>query len=83
MRVAEQRGWNIVEVYEDHGVGGGKARDKRPGFHRLSTDAAKGRINMVAAWALDRLPHVPGGGSGIRRPGRWVHFELGHVIWND
>jgi DNA invertase Pin-like site-specific DNA recombinase len=54
-RVAEQRGWNVIEVYEDHAVSGAKARDQRPAFQRMATDAAKGRINMVAAWALDRL----------------------------
>lgn len=55
LRVAEQRGWNIVEVYEDQAVSGAKARDQRPAFQRMANDAAKGRINMVAAWALDRL----------------------------
>lgn len=55
LRVAEQRGWNVVEVYEDQAVSGAKARDQRPAFQRMANDAAKGRINMVAAWALDRL----------------------------
>jgi len=54
-RVAEQRGWHVVEVYEDHAVSGAKARDQRPAFQRLCTDAAKGRINHIAAWSLDRL----------------------------
>jgi DNA invertase Pin-like site-specific DNA recombinase len=54
-RVAEQRNWEVVEVYEDHAVSGAKAIDKRPAFQRMSLDAAKGRINHVAAWALDRL----------------------------
>jgi DNA invertase Pin-like site-specific DNA recombinase len=55
MRVAEQRGWTITEVYEDRAVSGAKARNQRPAFQRMVNDAAKGRINMVAAWALDRL----------------------------
>lgn len=55
LRVAEQRGWDVVEVYEDQAVSGVKARDQRPAFQRMANDAAKGRINMVAAWALDRL----------------------------
>jgi DNA invertase Pin-like site-specific DNA recombinase len=54
-RVAEQRGWQIIGEYIDHGVSGAKRRDQRPAFDRMCTDAAKGHINMVAAWALDRL----------------------------
>lgn len=53
--MAEQRGWDVVKVYEDAGVSGAKARDQRPAFYRMATDAAKGRINMIAIWALDRL----------------------------
>jgi DNA invertase Pin-like site-specific DNA recombinase len=54
-RVAEQRGWEIVEVYTDQAVSGAKSIDKRPAFQRMCTDSAKGRINHIAAWALDRL----------------------------
>ena len=55
LAVAAQRNWEVVEVYEDHGVSGAKSRDKRPAFQKMATDAAKGRINMVAAWSVDRL----------------------------
>jgi DNA invertase Pin-like site-specific DNA recombinase len=60
--VAERRGWNVIEVYTDEGISGAKGRDKRPAFDRLLKDASRGKINLVAAWALDRigrsLPHV-------------------------
>ena len=54
-RVAEQRGWRIVETYVDHGISGTKGRDKRPAFDRLCKDASRGKIDVVAAWAIDRL----------------------------
>lgn len=54
-RVVEQRNWHVVEVYEDRGVSGAKARDQRPAFQRLCTDVAQGRINHIVAWSLDRL----------------------------
>lgn len=61
-RVAEGRGWSIVETYIDHGISGAKGRDKRPAFDKMLKDASRGRINLVAAWSLDRigrsLPHV-------------------------
>ena len=29
-QVAERAGWQIVQVYKDHGISGAKGRDKRP-----------------------------------------------------
>jgi DNA invertase Pin-like site-specific DNA recombinase len=55
MRVAEQRGWAVVEEYVDHGISGAKARDKRPAFNKLTQDAAQGKLDVVAAWAIDRV----------------------------
>lgn len=53
--VAERRGWQIVRTYEDAGVSGAKGRDKRPGFDTMMRDAARGRFDVVAVWAVDRL----------------------------
>jgi len=55
MRVAEQRGWHIVAEYVDAGISGAKGRDERPEFARLCRDASGGKLDMVAAWALDRV----------------------------
>ena len=54
-QVAEQRGWQIVEVYEDAGISGSKGRDKRPAFDQLHKDCARGKLDLVAAWSIDRL----------------------------
>jgi DNA invertase Pin-like site-specific DNA recombinase len=53
--VAARSEWEIVEVYRDGGVSGGKGRDKRPSFNRLIKDATTRKINMIAAWSVDRL----------------------------
>jgi DNA invertase Pin-like site-specific DNA recombinase len=59
-RVADQRGWDVVEIYLDHGVSG--VRDRRPALDRLRKDATHGKLDVVAAWSIDRLgrslPHV-------------------------
>jgi DNA invertase Pin-like site-specific DNA recombinase len=55
MRVAEQRGWLIVEEYIDQGISGSKGRDERPSFKKLAKDAAGGKLDMVAAWSIDRV----------------------------
>jgi DNA invertase Pin-like site-specific DNA recombinase len=54
-RVAEQRGWQVVETYVDHGISGSKGRDERPAFKKLTKDAAAGKLDMVAAWSIDRV----------------------------
>jgi DNA invertase Pin-like site-specific DNA recombinase len=53
--VAARSEWEIVEVYRDAGVSGGKGRDKRPAFDRLIKDATTRKIDMIAAWSVDRL----------------------------
>jgi DNA invertase Pin-like site-specific DNA recombinase len=53
--VAVRSGWKVVGVYEDAGISGAKGHDKRPGFDRLLKDATARKINMIAAWSVDRL----------------------------
>lgn len=53
--VAARSEWEIVEVYRDADVSGGKGRDKRPAFNRLIKDATTRKINMIAAWSVERL----------------------------
>ena len=54
-QVAAARGWQVVEVYKDHGISGAKDRDKRPAFDRLHKDATRHRFDIVMAWSVDRL----------------------------
>jgi DNA invertase Pin-like site-specific DNA recombinase len=54
-RVAEQRGWHVADIYEDHGISGSRGRDQRPAFDKLCKDAARGKLDMVRAWSIDRL----------------------------
>lgn len=48
-------GHEVVEVYEDFGISGGRGRDKRPAFDRLHHDAARRKFDIVMAWSVDRL----------------------------
>jgi DNA invertase Pin-like site-specific DNA recombinase len=54
-RVAAARGWELVAVYEDAGISGGKGREKRPGLDKLLNDAGRRRFDVVMAWAIDRM----------------------------
>lgn len=53
--IASRTGWEIVQVYRDHGVSGAKGRDKRPAFDALCKDASRRRFDVVMAWSVDRL----------------------------
>ena len=53
--VAKRARWKVVEVFEDHGISGAKDRDKRPAFDRMLKAVTARRVDMVAAWSVDRL----------------------------
>src|SRR5262245_30195516 len=53
--VAERHGWQIVEVFADEGVSGGKSRNDRPSFDALCKCVTRREFDLVAAWSVDRL----------------------------
>jgi len=52
---ATQRGWHVIGEYVDHGFSGARGRDQRPAFDRLCRDAVAGKLDVIAAWSVDRL----------------------------
>ena len=54
-RVAEHRGWLIVQTYEDQGISGAKGRDQRPAFDAMLKDAVRRRYDILMVWSIDRL----------------------------
>ena len=54
-KVAEARGWQIVETFSDAGISGAKGRKDRPGLDQMLRDAQRGRFDVVMAWAIDRI----------------------------
>lgn len=52
---AAQRGWQVVEVFEDAGISGAKGRNQRPGLDALLKAATRGRFDVAMAWAVDRM----------------------------
>ena len=53
--VAERSGWTIVRVFEDAGISGAKGRDQRPGYDALLKAVHRREVDIVAAYAVDRL----------------------------
>ena len=54
-KVAEHRGWVIVQTYEDQGISGAKGRDQRPAFDTMLKDAVRRRFDVLMVWSIDRL----------------------------
>lgn len=52
--VADRRGWQ-VQVFEDAGISGSKGRDKRPALDAMLKAVTRGKVDVVAAWSVDRL----------------------------
>jgi len=59
-RLAQQRGWEVIDEYTDQGVSG--AKEGRPGLDRLLSDGQAGLFDVLLVWKLDRLarslPHL-------------------------
>jgi DNA invertase Pin-like site-specific DNA recombinase len=54
-QIAERRGWQVVEQYSDAGISGSKGRDGRPGLDQMLKDAQRRSLDVVMAWAIDRI----------------------------
>src|SRR5436305_731657 len=52
---AEHRGWTVVEEFVDAGISGAKGRERRPAFDRLLKAVTRRKVDVVAAWSVDRL----------------------------
>ena len=55
IEAATHRGWRVVEEFVDNGVSGANGRDKRPAFDRLRKAVTRRKVDVVAAWSVDRL----------------------------
>ncbi len=50
---AQRRGWDVHGEYVDLGISG--ARESRPEFNRMMTDAHARHFDAIACWKLDRM----------------------------
>ncbi len=53
--VAERHGWTVAGIFDDRGVSGSVDRDARPAMRGLLRAVLRREVDMVAAWAVDRL----------------------------
>lgn len=53
--IARRPGWIIAEEFVDDGISGAKGRYKRPAYDRLLKAVVRRKIDVIAAWSVDRL----------------------------
>jgi DNA invertase Pin-like site-specific DNA recombinase len=54
-KVADARGWQIVETFNDAGISGAKGRKDRPGLDAMLKQANRRQFDVVMAWSIDRI----------------------------
>ena len=52
-RYCQERGWEVVEEFVDHGISGTK--DRRPALDRLMDAVRKRQVDVVLVWRFDRF----------------------------
>ncbi len=57
-RLAEQRGWSVLDVYVDNDISAFSGKP-RPSYRRMLDDIRSGRIDGVVTWHEDRLHRRP------------------------
>ncbi|MDQ4491120.1 recombinase family protein [Sinomonas sp. ASV486] len=58
-RIAEARGWEIVQEYVDNSISASDERKRRPAYNRLVEDYEAGHFDAIVCWDLDRLTRQP------------------------
>jgi hypothetical protein len=79
----ERAGWEIIQVYKDHGISGAKGRDGRPAFDALHKDSASSTwlwpgasIGLAAAFRTLRALHERLQSAGDYRERKKVMREI-------
>jgi DNA invertase Pin-like site-specific DNA recombinase len=55
MATAERRRWEVTHEIADEGISGAKGKERRPGLAHILRLVTRRKIDMVAAWSVDRL----------------------------
>jgi DNA invertase Pin-like site-specific DNA recombinase len=59
LRIAKDRGWQVVEEYVDQSKSATDKTKKRPDYDRMVADFQAGRFDAIICWDLDRLTRQP------------------------
>jgi len=54
-KLAEQKGWQIVQEFVDHSKNETKISDKKPAFNCMRKGVLRGEFDLIMTWSVDRL----------------------------
>lgn len=54
-KLAEQKGWQIVQKFVDHSKNETKISDKKPAFNCMRKGVLRGEFDLIMTWSVDRL----------------------------
>ena len=77
-KLANQRGWSVVEVYADHGISG-RTVSQRPDFNRMLADAEEGKFDLVLALHSDRISRDVADMTALYRDLSYLNIEI-HTV---
>jgi DNA invertase Pin-like site-specific DNA recombinase len=58
-RIAEQRGWTVVDEYVDNSISASDKHKRRPAYDQLVEAYMAGDFDAIVCWDLDRLTRQP------------------------
>jgi DNA invertase Pin-like site-specific DNA recombinase len=71
-KYAEDRGWEVVQVYTDKAISG--THDRRPQFQQMIADAKAGRLDVVIVYKLDRFAR------NVEHANKYMKILLAHSV---
>lgn len=59
LKIAKDRGWDVVEEYVDQSKSATDKTKRRPAYDRMVADYEAGKFDAIICWDLDRLTRQP------------------------
>lgn len=59
LRIVQERGWTVHQVYRDNNLSASNRDGVRPAYEEMSRDFAAGAFDALVCWDLDRLTRQP------------------------
>ncbi|MDC7804903.1 recombinase family protein [Sphingomonas sp. BLCC-B65] len=57
--LANLKGWDVVDIYQDNSISASKRKVRRPEYDRMVSDYLAGRFEAIICYDLDRLTRQP------------------------
>lgn len=80
-RLAEQKGWDVVEVFRDTDLSAFSRKVRRPAYERMLADVEGHRLDAVICWKIDRLSRSVHEFTGVLR--QLADHDVAFISFSD